>query len=293
MALAVPNFSEGRDADAIAAITDAFVAGVELLDRHSDESHNRTVLNLWGSERALGEALVRGARACVERIDMRTHEGEHPCVGALDVCPVVWLDERDRGAAEALALEVAPAIAELGVPVFLYGALATDPERHERAFIRRGGLARLRERMEAGELKPDFGPPQAHPTAGATLVTARPPLVAFNVELDTDDVEVAHAVAARLREAGGGPPGLRAIGIDLDGQAQVSTNVHDPHAVSLAEVVERVRELAAEHGARPVSCEVVGLVTSRAFGDMPADVPLRDFDPERQLLERRLGARGR
>ena len=143
--------------------------------------------------------------------------------------------------------------------------------------------------MESGELAPDFGPPAPHPRAGATLVTARPPLAAFNLELDTDDVEIARSVAAGLRESGGGLPGVRAIGLRLgSGRAQVSTNVHNPAATPLALVVERVRALAAPLGARPVEAELVGLLPERAVEDYPAEVPIRGFDPELHLIERRL-----
>jgi glutamate formiminotransferase len=287
MALAVPNFSEGRDADAIAAISAAF-ARAELLDRHTDEVHNRTVLTLAGPGETLLGALVAGAEACVERIDIRAHEGAHPCVGALDVCPLVWVGEGEHASARELALEAALAIAELEVPVFLYGELATSPKRAERAYFRCGGVAELGERMRSGELAPDFGPAEPHPSAGATLVTARPPLAAFNLELDTAEVEVARSVAARLRESGGGLGGVRAVGIDLGDRAQVSTNIHDPVAVPLATVIELVAKLAAEHGARPVAGEVVGLVPSAALRDFPGDLPLPGFDPERQVLERRL-----
>ena len=287
MALAVPNFSEGRDADAIAAVSAAF-GGAELLDRHSDEVHNRTVLTLAAPGDALVGALVAGAEACIDRIDMRRHEGAHPCVGALDVCPVVWPAADQAEQARALAVATARGIARLGVPVFLYGELASNPERVERSHFRRGGFAALADRMGSGELAPDFGPAAPHPTAGATLVTARPPLAAFNLELDTDDVEVARAIAARLRESGGGIEGVRAVGIDLRGRAQVSTNVHDPVAVPLAAVIEAVRELAAEHGARVVAGEVVGLVPEAALRDLPVDVPLGAFDPRLHVLERRL-----
>lgn len=287
MALAVPNFSEGRDPGAIAAIAAAF-AGAEPLDRHTDSVHNRTVLTLAAPAPELAAALVAGARACVERIDMRAHTGAHPCVGALDVCPLAWVREADRDEARELALEAGTAIAALGVPVFLYGELASAPERRERAYFRRGGLAALAERMRSGELAADLGPAEPHPSAGATLVTARPPLAALNVELDTADAAVARAVAAALREAGGGLEGVRAVGVDLDGVAQVSTNVHDPIAVPLATVIERVRELAARHGARPVAGELVGLVPEGAIGGLPAEVPIRGFDPDRHVLERRL-----
>jgi glutamate formiminotransferase len=290
MALAVPNFSEGRDDAAIAAIAAAFAPAV-LLDRHTDAVHNRTVLTLNAGPRELVGALVAGAGACVERIDIGAQRGEHPRIGALDVCPVVWVGAEARPLARELALETALAIGDLGVPVFLYGELASDPPRAERAFFRRGGSAALAERMRSGELRADFGPAEPHPTAGATLVTARPPLAAFNVELDTADTAVAVAVAAELRESGGGLGGVRAIGVDLGDRAQVSTNVHDPVAVPLAAVIERVRLLAAEHGARPVAAEVVGLVPAASLRDLPADVPLRGFDPDRHVLEQRLAER--
>ena len=173
---------------------------------------------------------------------MRRHEGAHPCIGALDVCPAVWLRPEDREAARAEALAAARGIAaEAQVPVFLYGELAQHPSHRERAFFRTGGLVELRRRLNSGELKPDFGPPELHPSAGATLVTARPPLAAFNVELEGAGIEATREIAERLRESGGGLPGVRALGIDLGrGRTQVSTNVHDPIAVPLAEVVERV-----------------------------------------------------
>lgn len=289
MALAVPNFSEGTDAKTIEAISAAFAARAELIDRHSDPVHNRSVLNLSAPGDALLDSLVGGARACIEGIDMTVHEGSHPCVGALDVCPIVWLSEASRSVASELALEVAEAISQLAVPVFLYGALASQPQRAERAFFRQGGLPRLSERMRSGELRADFGPAEPHPSAGATMITARPPLAAFNVELDTADVEVARAVAARLRESGGGPAGVRAVGIDLGDRAQVSTNVHDPVTVPLGAVIELVRAFAAEHGARPVTAELVGLVPAAAVRELPDDVPLRGFDPDRHVIERRLG----
>ncbi len=288
MALAVPNFSAGRDGETIDAITAAFETGAELLDRHTDAVHNRTVLTLVAPGPDLAAGLVAGAAACVELIDLRAHDGAHPHVGALDVCPLVYPSPEGREEARALAREVADAIAALGVPVFLYGELAAAPERAERAYFRRGGPAALAERMRAGELDPDRGPREAHPSAGATLITARPPLAAFNLELDTSDVEVARAVAARLREEGGGPAGVRAIGVDLAGTAQVSTNIADPAAVPLGVVIERVRELAAQHDAAPVAAEVVGLVPEAALAGLPADLPLRDFDPELRVLERRI-----
>jgi glutamate formiminotransferase / 5-formyltetrahydrofolate cyclo-ligase len=288
--LAVPNFSEGRDPGRIEAISAAFATGAALLDTHSDPVHNRTVLTLSGPSDSLAGALGNGARACVEAIDMRRHEGAHPCIGALDVCPVVWLRDEDREAARAEALAAAHEIAAgARVPVFLYGELASHLSRRERAFFRAGGLVELRRRLSSGELRPDFGPSELHPSAGATLVTARPPLAAFNVELEGAAIETTREIANRLRESGGGLPGVRALGIDLgEGRTQVSTNVHDPIAVPLVRVIEAVRSLAVARGARPVAAEVVGLVPEDSLEGLPDDVPLAGFDPAKHVIERRL-----
>jgi glutamate formiminotransferase / 5-formyltetrahydrofolate cyclo-ligase len=291
--LAVPNVSEGSDEPRLAALEAAFSRGAAVLDRHSDADHDRTVFTLAATG-ALTDALVAGAETALETISMAEYAGAHPAIGALDVCPVVWIDPGDRDAARTEAIAVAEQIGGLGVPVFLYGELAREESRVERAYFRNGGPAELWLRMESGELRPDFGPRQPHPRGGATLVTARPPLAAFNVELDSGDVEVARAVAAALREAGGGPRGVRAIGLLLSsGRAQVSTNVHDPLAVPLAEVVERVRALAAPLGAHPLEAELVGLIPAAALAGYPEDVPMRGFVPERHVIERRLEALGR
>lgn len=289
--LAVPNVSEGRDSRRIESLEAAFSAGAALLDRHSDPDHDRTVFTLAGRPGPLREALVSGAEQAAESIDMTAYEGLHPAVGALDVCPVVWIDPADRTAARTEAVEIAEQIGGLGVPVFLYGEMATRPEYAERAYFRNGGLAELMLRMEGGELRPDYGPPLPHPTAGVTLVTARPPLAAFNLELDSGDLDLARTVAAELRESGGGLPGVRAIGLVLSsGRAQVSTNVHDPFAVPLQEVVESARAIAAPLGARPVEAEIVGLVPAVALSGYRAEVPIRDFDPAVQTIEARLPA---
>ncbi len=287
--LAVPNVSEGRDAAHIAALQGAFSRGATVLDRHSDADHDRTVFTLASTAAPLREALLAGAELAVETVDMGGYRGLHPAVGALDVCPIVWLDPADRAAARTEAIEVAEQIGGLGVPIFLYGELASRPGHAERAYFRNGGLAELWLRMEGGGLRPDFGPDLPHRSAGVTLVTARPPLAAFNVELDSGDADIARAVAAGLRESGGGLHGVRAIGLALSsGRSQVSTNVHDPLAVPLATVVERVRDLAAPLGARPVAAEIVGLVPATAFAGYPADVPIRNFDPAAQTIEGRL-----
>jgi len=287
--LAVPNVSEGRDLAAVEAVEPEFARGVALLDVHTDDVHNRSVFTLTGAPGRLGDALVSGAVAAVETIDMSSHQGAHPAIGSLDVCPIVWLGEVDRAAAREEALATARGIArEARLPVFLYGELASHPARRERAFFRDGGPVELRRRMATGELRADFGPPVPHPTAGATLVTARPPLAAFNLILAGVDLTAGRDIAARLREAGGGPRGVRAIAIDLGrGRTQVSTNVHDPIAVPLAEVVERVRRLARARRGSVVEAEVVGLVPEAAMAGFPGDLPTPGFDPARHVIERR------
>ncbi|MBS1863078.1 MAG: glutamate formiminotransferase [Actinobacteria bacterium] len=287
--LAVPNVSVAGDEEVLGRLAAAFGRGAQILDFHTDADHGRSVFTLAGEPGGLTEALLAGAEEAVEAIDMSSYMGAHPAIGALDVCPVVWLREEDRDTARTEAVAVAAQIGGLGVPVFLYGELARGRGRSERAYFRGGGLAELWLRMEAGELRPDFGPPEPHPRAGATLATARPPLAAFNVELEGADLTTARAVAAELREAGGGAPGVRAIGLVLSsGRAQVSTNVHDPLTTTLGTVVEEVRRLAAPLGARPVEAELVGLIPAAAVVDYPADVPIRGFDPARHVIERRL-----
>lgn len=287
--LAVPNVSEGRDERVVEELAAAFAAGARLLDRHSDPTHNRSVFTLAGEPGALADALAAGARATVEAIDMRAHEGAHPCVGALDVCPVVFLDDGDIDVAEAEARAAAEAIAALGVPVFFYGELARTPARRERAFFRRGGLAELGRRLAERELHPDLGPRALHETAGATLVTARPPLGAFNLELAGATIQAGRAIARALRESGGGLPGVRAIALELEGGVvQVSTNVHDPVGLPLARVVERVAQLAEPHEARVTAAEIVGLVPEAALAGFPEDLPIRGFDRDRGTIEARL-----
>ena len=290
MLLAVPNFSEGRRLGTLREIVDAFSSGApELLDFHFDTRHNRTAVTIAGQPELLGPALLAGARAAVERIDMREHQGAHPCIGALDVCPLVYLRTDDRGLADRSALDAAERIAaELEVPVFLYGELATASDRRERAFFRRGGLPELTRRMQSGELKPDRGPDEPHQTAGATLVTARPPLAAFNLLLDTRELEAGKQIAAGLREAGGGLPGVRAIALELEDGIQISTNVHDPVAVPLRRVVAEVERLGEPSGASPTSAELVGLVPQAALDGFPAELEWIDPDIDARVIERRL-----
>jgi glutamate formiminotransferase / 5-formyltetrahydrofolate cyclo-ligase len=287
--LAVPNVSEGRDAPIIARLEAAFAAAAAVLDRHSDPIHNRTVFTLASVAGRAAACLVDGARETIAALDVSAHEGEHPRVGALDVAPVIYVELDAREAAREQAQAAAEGIADLGVPVFLYGELASVPERRERAFFRSGGIAALTARMESGELLPDLGPARPHPTAGATLVTARPPLAAFNMEFEGMTLTQARVVAAALRESGGGAKGVRAIAIALPNDVtQISTNVHDPVAIPLAEVVAGARELAAPHAGAIRAAEIVGLVPRAAMQDFPPDVPLSGFDESRHLIEERL-----
>ncbi len=268
--LAVPNVSEGRDADTIARIGDAF--GVPLLDVHSDPDHHRSVYTLAGVPGELAHTVTRGAAEAVNRITLDRHDGIHPRVGAIDVAPIVFRREDDRGAACAEALVLADLLGQqLELPVFLYGILAGGRTRAE---LRRGGPSALAQRIAAGELAPDFGPAHLHPTAGAVLVSARPPLVAFNVELKPPaTLEQARAIAAAIREGGPeGLPGVRAIGLWLHelGVAQVSTNVEDHLKTPLAQVVAAV----ARH-AEPAGAELVGLAPRAALEDFPEQLALR------------------
>ena len=270
--LTVPNVSEGRDEVLIGLLARSFEPA-RLLDVHSDPDHNRSVFTLAGEQDEIADSLARGAVAVAERIDISRHEGLHPHVGVLDVAPVVYLSGADRGAAIAAALTAATYIGDVGIPVILYGQLATDPTRVERADIRRGGPKALAERIASGEIAPDYGPAEIHPTAGATLVTARPPLIAFNVELADGDLATAQAIAAELRESGGGLAGVRAIGLQLPtaNRAQVSMNVQDADAAPLAEIVERLRTRAPF-----AEAELVGLAPAAALAGFPDDIPLRN-----------------
>jgi glutamate formiminotransferase / 5-formyltetrahydrofolate cyclo-ligase len=283
--IAVPNVSEGQRRPVIDAIAHAF-APARVLDVHSDPDHGRSVFTIAAPQGELSRALLNGAREAIERIDLRVHEGSHPHVGALDVAPVVYLDESQRGAACAEALTAAAFIGdELDVPVFLYGELATRPEHVLRADLRRGGPEGLARRIDSGELVPDFGPDHATPAGGIVLVAARPPLIAFNLDLVTDDLGRAQRIADGLRESASGLPGVRAIGLFLParGRAQVSLNIEDHRAVTLAEIVERVRQQADV-----AEAELVGLAPKAAFEGFPEDVPLRGFDPHRHLIENAL-----
>ena len=283
---AVPNVSDGTDLAALAAVGAAFEqsGGAQLLaEPHSDPDHGRTVFTLAGEPGQIASGLVDGARAALERFDLTDHLGSHPNVGVVDVVPLVFLDEARRGAAMAEALVTADLLArELDLPIFLYGPLADGRTRAE---LRSGGINGMTARIASGELRPDFGPHEVDPSKGVTLVGARPPLVAFNVELAAPaTLADAKAIAAQLREGGeSGLPGLKAIGLDLPargGVAQVSMNIEDHRALVLADVVAAISDRAEVSEA-----ELVGLAPRAAFDGWPESVICRN----RATLEDALG----
>jgi glutamate formiminotransferase len=291
---AVPNFSEGRDRGTIDALAEALSQHAELLDVHADVDHNRSVFTLVGKEEGIENALVAGVDVARSRIDLRGHEGAHPRVGAADVVPVVPLEPIDIERARAAALRVGERIGrELALPVFLYGELGGGKGP---AFFRRGGVPELTRRVEEGELRPDYGPPRLDAAAGAVLVGARPPLVAFNVNLRAAEVEVAREIAAVVREGGGGFPGVRALGLDLPerGHVQVSMNVEDHEAAALHEILERVEAEAAARGAEVIGSELVGLMPAAAAAAAAgAMLRIEGFDASRVVELRLLGREGR
>jgi glutamate formiminotransferase len=285
----VPNVSEGRVSDTIAAIGEALSAHALLLDVHSDADHNRSVFTLVGDERELVNALVAGVECARERIDLRRHEGAHPRVGAADVVPLVPIEPADMERARATALEVGSRVGEeLGLPVFLYGELSADGRGP--AFFRRGGTGELQRRVDAGELSPDFGPSRLDPASGAVLVGARPPLVAFNVNLGSRDLALAQEIAAAVRESGGGFSGVRALGLELPsrGLVQVSMNVEDWRAAALIDIVARIRAEAGARGVALAGSELVGLMPAGAAAVAAgAALEIEGFDAS-HVLELRL-----
>ena len=291
--LAVPNFSIGPNRSALGEIGAALSSGAQVLDLHSDEIHNRSVFSLAAPAADLATALELGATAAIAGIDLREHKGAHPRIGAMDVCPVVYATADCQEAAVSVARDVGGRLAERGLPVFFYGELASDPGRRERHVFRAGGFEGLGARMASGELVPDLGPREPHPSAGAVLVTARAPLAAFNVEVTGIDFEEGRRIATALRESGGGLPGVRALAIELvTGTIQISTNVHDPVATPLAVVVAEIERLAGSLGGRANAAELVGLVPEAALRDYPEHVPIRDFDAASRTIEARLESTG-
>ncbi len=296
----VPNLSEGRRPEAIARLAAAgrSVDGAHLIGVSSDADHNRSVLTLVGEAGPLVRALLAVYDVAVETVDLRRHRGVHPRLGAVDVVPFVPLAGTRMDDAVAAARELGARVAERhGLAVFLYGRAASRPERANLADIRRGGLERLAARLGEPAWAPDFGPARVDPGAGVTVVGARDFLVAFNAELATADVAVARRIAARVREAGGGLPAVKALGLYLEGRgrAQVSMNLTDYRKTPPAAAHAAVSREAAAEGTEVVATEIVGLVPEAALaGTTPEALRLRRFDPELVLEThlRRLGVEG-
>jgi glutamate formiminotransferase len=316
----VPNVSEGRRLDVVDRLASAIssVPGVALLDRTSDASHNRSVFTLAGEHEPVSDALERLVAASIHEIDMDAHEGEHPRIGAVDVIPFIPLGSTTIESCVELARRFGERIANrYDLPVYLYARAAQRPDREKLADVRRGQYEGLKAEIAQRGREPDFGPPRLHPSAGAVAVGARPFLIAYNINLDSDGVELARRVARRVRESGGGLPKLQANGFEVREperghplRAQVSMNLLDFEVTPLWRVWDAVRELAAEDGVRPAESELIGLAPLASFlavadhAGAPVTDPvearlaaaatylqLRDYSPM-QILELRLEAAG-
>jgi glutamate formiminotransferase / 5-formyltetrahydrofolate cyclo-ligase len=263
---AVPNFSEGKDDTKISRITEAVraIPGVRILGLHSDPDHNRSVLTFAGEEDPVLSGGLALAQACADELDLASQSGEHPRMGVLDVLPFVPLEGAKMDDAVRLAHRAGETLGSLGFPVFLYGSAATNPHRQALPTVRRGGYEGVASRIGDPLWRPDYGPTTLDPHRGAVAVGARPFLVAFNAYLDTDEVEVARAVARRVRESGGGLPAVRALGFHVGGKAQVSMNLTDLEQTAIPVALEAVRAAAADLGTSVESTELVGLAPLEA-----------------------------
>jgi glutamate formiminotransferase len=266
----VPNVSEGRRADIIESLVGAVraVPGVRLLDRSSDSSHNRSVLTIAGEPGPVKAAVLALFGVAVQSIDLRSHRGEHPRMGAVDVVPFIPIEGITMAECAALARETAAEVAaRFEVPLFLYEAAASTAARTNLEDIRRGEFEGLATKMAAAEWAPDFGPAQPHPTAGATAIGARMPLIAYNINLATDRLDVAKRIAAAIRHSSGGFRYVKAMGIALEGRGivQVSINLTNYEKTPIFRVFEAVRREAARYGVSVLESEIVGLVPAAAL----------------------------
>ena len=289
----VPNISEGRRADVIEGVVDAVrhVSGVRVLDVSSDRSHNRSVLTLAGDADAIKAAVLAVFEVAIRTIDLRQHTGEHPRLGAVDVVPLVPIEGVTLDDCVVLARELAGEVGRrFDLPVFLYEDAASRPERRNLEDIRRGQFEGLAAKLTNADWQPDAGPPRPHPSAGATVIGARMPLIAFNVNLATDRVDVARTIAAAVRHSTGGFRFVKAMGLPLTdrGLVQVSMNLTNYEQTPIFRVFEAVKREAARYGVAVVESEIVGLVpaavlvaTARYFLQLDA------FRPD-QVLETRL-----
>lgn len=268
----VPNFSEGRDLDKIEKIVKSFQGkdGVKLLDYQRDEDHNRLVVTVVGKPGALKTALYEAFRSALDVIDMRRHKGQHPRMGAVDVVPLVPIKNVSMAEAVDLSIQIAKHVSEtFNLPIFLYEASATRPERQNLAHIRKGQFEEMADKIKKPEWKPDFGPEKIHPTAGVTALGARMPLVAFNVNLETDNLAIATDIAEKVRHISGGLRYCKGIGVKLEerGMVQVSMNMTDYTKTALYRSFELIKMEARRYGVNVVGSEVIGLVPMAALID--------------------------
>ncbi len=289
----VPNFSEGRDPAKVDAIIAAMkVGGVYLLDREMDADHNRCVITLVGDREAIAEAAIRGVGKAAELIDLTRHTGAHPRIGAADVIPFIPIDGVTLEDCVTIARQVGEQIwKRYQIPVYLYEAAATTPERQNLENIRRGQFEGLRDDIQVNPARrPDFGDARVHPTAGATVVGARKFLIAYNVYLNTSDVEIAKKIAKAVRFSNGGLRYVKGMGVPVRGVAQVSMNLTDFEQTPIARVFEFVKREAARYGVLPASSEIVGLIPKKALEDAAEwFLQVENFDAS-LILENRLAA---
>ena len=289
----VPNFSEGRNPENIEKIVAPFreKKDVKLLDYQSDEDHNRMVVTVVGEPKGLKSAVIAAVGFAIDVIDMRTHQGQHPRMGATDVVPFIPIKNVSVEEAIAFSKEIAKEVAQkYSLPIFLYEKSASRPERQNLANIRKGQFEGMAEKIKKPEWKPDFGPQGIHPSAGATAIGARMPLVAYNVNLDSNNMEIANEIARKVRHISGGLRYCKGIGIELKdrGQVQVSMNMTDYTQTALYRVFELIKIEARRYGVNVVGSEIVGLVPMEALMDTAAYyLGLEDFSME-QVLEARI-----
>ena len=287
----IPNISEGRNMEVVEAVLNEVrsTPGVTLLDHSSDPNHNRTVITFLGSPEGVADAAVKLAKKAAELIDLTKHVGEHPRMGAVDVCPFVPVKEITTEECVELSKVVAKRIwEEAGMPVFLYEDSASAPHRVNLAAIRKGQFEGMAEKVQQPEWEPDFGGRTIHPTAGTVAVGCRMPLVAYNINLNTSDIKIASTIAKTIRQANGGLACVKALGVMLEDRniAQVSINMTNLHKTPLYRVVELVKAEAKRWGVTVVGTEVVGLTPMHALIDAAEYyLQIENFDGEKQVLE--------
>ncbi|HEQ9021893.1 TPA: glutamate formimidoyltransferase [Streptococcus pyogenes] len=290
----IPNFSEGQNQAVIDGLvaTAKSIPGVTLLDYSSDASHNRSVFTLVGDDQSIQEAAFQLVRYASENIDMTKHHGEHPRMGATDVCPFVPIKDITTQECVEISKQVAERInRELGIPIFLYEDSATRPERQNLAKVRKGQFEGMPEKLLEEDWAPDYGDRKIHPTAGVTAVGARMPLVAFNVNLDTDNIDIAHKIAKIIRGSGGGYKYCKAIGVMLEDRhiAQVSMNMVNFEKCSLYRTFETIKFEARRYGVNVIGSEIIGLAPAKALIDVAEYyLQVEDFDYHKQILENHL-----